>query len=174
MVTDEGPAGSVQVPDGEARGGYGGLVGIGMNPKAQDGARLTIVASAGAPGIGGTDLAGHWFRHEAAGGGGGGAGYGNGGNGASAAEDGKIRTEPMSGMLGGGGGGGAGGEGVADPGAPGGNGFIRIALKDPPPPAASAQPAPAYVAPANVAPAEIVAPVGETVAPVLPARTDRN
>jgi hypothetical protein len=55
---------------------------------------------------------------------------------------------------------------TGEPGAPGGNGFIKLALKDPPPQAVSTQteiaPAPAYVAPA------------ETVAPVRPARRDRN
>ncbi len=167
-MTDE-----AEGPAGQAIGGNGGRVGIGINPKGQDGGRLMLVASSGAPGKGGTDLAGHRFRHEVAGGGGGGAGFGNGGDGDSAAEDGKMKTGAMTGMLGGGGGGGAGGEGVADPGATGGNGFIKIALKDPPPPAASAQPAPMYVAP--MAPvSEPAAPVVETVPPARPARVDRN
>ncbi len=71
-----------------------------------------------------------------------------------------------SGARGDSGGSGAGSEHLAEPGAPGGNGFIKLALKDPPPQAVSTQtetaPAPAYVAPA------------ETVAPVRPARRDRN
>ena len=51
------------------------------------------------------------------------------------------------------------GDNYAKPGAPGGNGFIRIALKDAPP---QAEPAPVYVPPA------------ETPAPARPARRDRN
>jgi len=75
-----------------------------------------------------------------------------------------------------GGGGGVGGEGVADPGAPGGNGFIRIALKDPVPQAQSTQSETASPAPSYVAPAATSAPAApaEMVEPVRPARRDRN
>jgi len=158
---------------GDFNGGRGGRVG--RHPNGQDGGGLVAVAYAGEPGRGGTDLAGDRIRHEVGGGGGGGSGFGNGGSGGSAAEDGKMRTAAKNGDVGAGGGGGAGGEGVADPGAAGGNGFIKLALKDPPPPAASTQTAPAS-APAYVAPAETAAPVApaEIVAPTRPARTDRN
>jgi hypothetical protein len=137
--SDAQPGGS----GGPAVENYGGRGGrVGREPNGQDGGRLTAVAFAGEPGKGGTDLAGDRLRHEVAGGGGGGAGFGNGGNGDSAAEDGKMKTGARAGGLGAGGGGGAGGEGVADTGAPGGNGFIKLALKDPVP-QAPAQPAPA-------------------------------
>jgi hypothetical protein len=149
---------------GQAPGGRGGRVG--REPNGMDGGRLTTVAMAGEPGKGGTDLAGHRLRHEVAGGGGGGAGFGNGGNGDSAAEDGKMKTGARAGDLGAGGGGGAGGEGVADRGAPGGNGFIRLALKDQVA-QAPAQPEPAMSSSSTSA----VTPV-----PVYtrPARRDRN
>jgi hypothetical protein len=146
---------------------------LARGPKGEDGGRLTAVAYAGEPGKGGTDLAGDRFRHEVGGGGGGGAGFGNGGNGGSAAEDRKMHAAATSGGLGAGGGGGAGGEGVADRGAPGGNGFIRLALRDSPPPAASMQAEPAP-APAYVAPPPQAAPAEPAVVPARPGRTDRN
>lgn len=167
-----GGSGGQPLVAGQSSGGRGGSVG--RDPKGQDGGTLVAVAYAGEPGRGGTDLAGHRLRHEVGGGGGGGAGFGNGGSGDSAAEDGKMKTGAKSGDVGAGGGGGAGGEGVADPGAPGGNGFIRIALKDSPPQAQVAQTPPAPAA--LPAPAETARPVppAETVPPVRPARTDRN
>jgi len=141
---------------GQPNGGDGGR--LAGNSKAQDGGKLTAVAYSGEPGKGGNDLAEHRMRHEVAGGGGGGASLGNGGNGDSSAEDGKMKTGAKSGDAGAGGGGGAGGEGVADAGAPGGNGFIKLALKDPVPqamPAISSStetittPAPAATRPAR-------------------------
>lgn len=148
----------------QASGGSGGRVNF--NPKGQDGGRLMNVAYSGMPGKGGNDLAGRRFRHEVAGGGGGGAGYGNGGNGDSSAEDGKMKTGAMSGELGGGGGGGAGGEGVSDPGAQGGNGFIKLAFADPVPQAA---------APVQAAPAASYDTVPQPApAAKRPARRDRN
>jgi hypothetical protein len=146
---------------GQAAGGRGGRVG--MEPNGQDGSRLTTIAMAGEPGKGGTDLAGHRIRHEVAGGGGGGAGFGNGGNGDSAAEDGKMKTGAKSGELGAGGGGGAGGEGVADAGAPGGNGFIRLAFKDPVP-----------QAPVQAAPAASVDTTPPAPEVIYKAKRDRN
>ncbi len=146
---------------GQSYGGRGGR--LPSEPIGQDGGRLTAVAMAGEPGKGGTDLGRHRIRHEVAGGGGGGAGFGNGGNGDSAAEDGKMKTGAKPGELGAGGGGGAGGEGVADAGAPGGNGFIRLALKDPVPQAM--QPAPAISS-------ETTTPAPAPV--TRPARRDRN
>ena len=153
---------------GQSYGGRGGRVGIEAN--GQDGGRLTMVAAAGEPGKGGTDLAGSRLRHKVAGGGGGGAGFGNGGNGDSTVEDGKMKTGAKPGDLGAGGGGGAGGEGVADPGAPGGNGFIRLALKDqvaqaPMQPAPAAAPAMSSSSDSAVTPAP---------ADTRPARRDRN
>ena len=65
-------------------------------------------------------------------------------------------------------GGGGGGEGVAEAGAAGGNGFIRVALTDPPPKA----PTPTAAGPANVAPA---APALKMeMPPARPPRVDRN
>lgn len=149
---------------GQSYGGRGGR--IGADPNGQDGGRLTMVAAAGEPGKGGTDLAGSRLRHKVAGGGGGGAGFGNGGNGDSAVEDGKMKTGARPGDLGAGGGGGAGGEGVADPGAQGGNGFIRLALKDQVA-QAPAQPAPAMSSSSDSA-------VTPAPAVTRPARQDRN
>jgi hypothetical protein len=155
-----------QAMSGEFNGGRGGRVG--RAPSGEDGGKLVAIAYAGEPGKGGTDLGGHrmWPRHEVGGGGGGGAGFGNGGSGGSASEEGKLKTQPSAGDLGAGGGGGAGGEDVVEAGAPGGNGFIRLALKDSPPPAAqpASAPAPAYVAPPSAAPAP----------QALPPRKDRN
>lgn len=152
---------------GQSPGGRGGRVGV--EPNGQDGGRLTMVAAAGEPGKGGTDLAGNRLRHKVAGGGGGGAGFGNGGNGDSAIADAKMKTEATPGDLGAGGGGGAGGVGVADPGAQGGNGFIRLALKD--------QVAQAPMQPAPAAPA-MSSSSDSAVAPApadnRPARRDRN
>jgi hypothetical protein len=151
---------------GQGGGGHGGH--IGGDYKGQDGGRLVAVAYAGEPGKGGTDLAGHRMRHEVAGGGGGGAGSGNGGNGDSSAEDGKGKTGAGGGNMGAGGGGGAGGEHVADAGSYGGNGFIKLALKDP---VVSAQPAPMQVAPATSSTQNYTAPAP---AATLPARKSRN
>jgi hypothetical protein len=163
-----GYGGPAFVP-GQSSGGRGGRVGL--EPRGEDGGKLVAVAYSGEPGRGGTDLAGHRLRHEVGGGGGGGAGFGNGGSGESAVEDGKVKTGAKSGDAGAGGGGGAGGEGVADSGAPGGNGFIRIVLTDPPPQAQiqRTEPAPA---PVDVTPAYVPPPPPE--APVRPAKTDRN
>jgi hypothetical protein len=159
--------GQTVIVRGQSVGGRGGHDDdiVGYAARGQDGAKLINVAYSGTPGEGGTDLAGHKLVNEVGGGGGGGAGFGHGGKGDSAAEDGTMKTGASSGELGGGGGGGAGGEGVADRGASGGNGFIRIVLKDPPPKAQPA-PAPVYVAP----PAPARAPYEPERAP----RVDRN
>ena len=154
---------------GQSSGGRGGRVEA--DPNGQDGGRLTAVAFAGEPGKGGTDLAGSSLQHKVAGGGGGGAGYGNGGNGDSAAEGGTMKTGARAGDLGAGGGGGAGGEGINDPGAPGGNGFIKLALKDPVPQAPVPQ-APVQSAPAMSSSSDSA--ITPAPAAVRPARKDRN
>jgi len=148
--------------DGQASGGNGGRINI--DPRGEDGGRPMNVAYSGTPGKGGNNLAG---GNEVAGGGGGGAGYGNGGNGGSAAVDGRMTTGAISGELGGGGGGGAGGEGVSNPGAQGGNGFIKLAFAGPVPQAAAA--------PVTAAPAAS-SDTAATPAPEAfrPARRDRN
>jgi hypothetical protein len=163
-----GGNGGQPIVRGQSAGGSGGVANA--DDSAQDGGKLIGVAFSGAPGSGGTDLAKHSDVPEVGGGGGGGAGFGNGGTGGSAAESGKAKVAAVSGRLGGGGGGGAGGEGVAERGADGGDGFIRLVLKDPVP---QAHPAPGptgttdYAAPAAAVPRM-------DMSPARPPRIDRH
>jgi outer membrane protein OmpA-like peptidoglycan-associated protein len=121
-----------------SRGGNGGDSGAGKEEPAQDGGRLPAELSSANPGRAGAE----GKRTQANAGGGGGAGFGPGGDGQAAA---AISPPAMAGVLGGGGGGGRGGNREAGPGAPGGHGFVKLAMVEPAPAPVVAVPYPVEV-----------------------------
>jgi OOP family OmpA-OmpF porin len=132
---------------GGSAGGSGGDSGTRKEETAQSGGTLQQSGGfTGRPGQSGSESGRVGDTREQSGvqanaGGGGGASVGSGGAGESASRGASAGT----GDLGGGGGGGRGGLQMADSGARGGNGFIRLTLAQATPMAIA--PAPAYVAP---------------------------
>ena len=141
-----------QATPGGSTGGNGGDSGPRSEENAQSGGQSQTGGYAGQPGRAGTesgrgvDTTGTSITQANAGGGGG-ASVGSGGSGESA----NRNSAAGQGDLGGGGGGGRGGQNMADRGAAGGHGFIRLTMTQAATVAMAPAPAPIVMAAAPVA-----------------------